>query len=134
MKKISMALVVTQPAKWIMPEIIDHFGKLVKKVRGNVINLQGISQRDVEKFLKSKGLNVGQYFFQTENVPRFPILKMILSEKDIKRESNRFIRTLVIGALKSLREASKLSSDAQLKSIVGVLESWIKSTYKPKPS
>ena len=128
-----MALVLTPPAKWIVPELITQFGKLVQKVRGNVVNLKGISQRDIERFLDSKGLRPQDYVFQAEVVPRFPLLKLILSEKDVKEE-NRFVRTLVIGALKSLKEASKLSSDAQLINIVAMLEGWIKSTYKPTPS
>ncbi len=132
MEKNCMSLVVSSPAKWIVPELVKRFGKLIKQVRGNVINLQGISQRDVERFLQSKGLSSGQYVFQITNVQKFPLLKMILSEKDTKKE-NKFIRTLTFGALQSLKEASRLSSDAQLHSIVGVLEAWVKSNYSPKP-
>ena len=127
MKKEAMALAIAAPAKWIIPDLLRRFGKTLQQVRGNVFNLNGVNQSDVANWLKSKGIREGSYMFNPTNVynPLKTLMKVVLSESDVKENKNAMVDTLVGGALNSLRSAFSMTSDAQISGIVGMLEAWL---------
>ena len=151
MKKKSMFLALTPISMSIIPKLIEHFGKALQKVRKNVFNVQGISKKDIEDYMKFLRIPEGTYQVEMGEISRWPFsLKFsnnIISENDLSKcpycgkqmkyaegidKKAGFIQTLVLGALKSMKVASTLSFNFGLIKIVKVLEQWAKNNYGRK--
>ena len=139
MKKQSIFLALTPSALWVIPKLLDHFGRAFKKVRGNVFNIVDISERDVENYLEDLGLPMGSYQLGIGSVTRWPlpvrVYEKVLSDKDFDKLAEQekvagFVKVLVLGALKSLKVASTMTLNFRLASIVRMLEEWTKAEFK----
>ena len=120
---------------WIIPKLLTRFGKLVRRVRNNVFNIGNISERDIKNFCENIGLRESQYMVNPGHISRWPLPAIVLSEKDLNRiaeveKDAGFAKTLITGALKTLKVASTITFNFRLAYIVRMLEKWVKETYK----
>ena len=136
MKKVSFYLVLAPSAMWTIPKLLNHWGKNIAKARKNVFNFVNLSLQDVENFLNYLKLKPFQYDIKLGKVDIWSGLFNILSEKDLEGtnsmviKQSSFTKTLIIGALRSLKVASLLQRNFKLTVIVKALEKWVKLNLK----
>ena len=147
MKKKSLFLALTPISMCVIPQLTTHFGKSLLKVRKNVFNVRSLDKKDIEDYMEYLRIPKGAYEVGIGEVSKWPFsvkISNVMSEKDISEcpycgrkmkyavldKKAGFIKTLILGALKSLKVASALSFNFGLIKIVKILEDWVKSNYK----